>query len=132
MKKQREIRFRAWDEAGRKMIVQNDYDAYDKHMTWQGAVYEKGRLLPYTLLQFTGIKDRKGKEIYEGDIVRLDSWDPSIYQIAFDRGAFYIANADRHEVGDIKYVEQCEVLGNIYENPELLTPSKRLRDVGLV
>jgi uncharacterized phage protein (TIGR01671 family) len=72
------------------------------------------------VMQFTGLLDKNGVEIYEGDIIRLEHWGPSIYKIDFDRGAFYIAKSDREEVGDIKYAEKCEVIGNIYENPELL------------
>jgi len=69
---------------------------------------------------YTGLRDKNGVEIYEGDIIRLDSWEPSVYKIDFDRGAFYIAKADGEEVGDIKYAERAEVIGNTYENPELL------------
>lgn len=78
------------------------------------------RFADVELMQFTGLHDKNGEEIYKGDIIKLEGWSPSIYMIDFDRGAFYIAKADRHEVADIKYAEECEVIGNIYENPELL------------
>lgn len=72
------------------------------------------------LVQFSGIKDIGGRAIYVGDILELPQWRPSLYVIDFDRGGFYIAQKNREEVGDIKYAELGEVIGNIYENPEIL------------
>ncbi|MFX1588988.1 MAG: YopX family protein [Promethearchaeota archaeon] len=76
----------------------------------------------YELSQFTGLKDKKGKEIYEGDIVQWeDSRNNDMYSgdiiysnepVEFKGGAFYpICTMDEKEF---------EIIGNIYENPELL------------
>ena len=78
-----------------------------------------------TICQYTGLKDKNGKEIYEGDIVHLDAWSPYAMQIIFLEGAFCLADKDGHYLGDIHYihhaeVEQCTILGNIHDNPELL------------
>lgn len=78
-----------------------------------------------TVGQFTGLIDKNGKEIYEGDIVHLDSWTPDEMQIKFIEAAFCLADENGEYLGDIHYIQhaqvnQCTVLGNIHDNPELL------------
>jgi uncharacterized phage protein (TIGR01671 family) len=80
---------------------------------------------PETVGQFTGIYDKEGKMVYEGDIVHLDAWEPYAMQVKFIEGAFALADNDGRYLGDIHYinhagVNQCTILGNIHDNPELL------------
>jgi uncharacterized phage protein (TIGR01671 family) len=73
------------------------------------------------LMQFTGLLDKNGKEIYEGDVVKLDSWNPSVCEVVFNRGGFcFRFTKDDGYYPDGKYLEEGEVIGNIYQNPELL------------
>ena len=70
-----------------------------------------------TIVQYTGLKDKKGKKIFEGDIVRVVS-SGEIAVVKWDEieSRFYF---DAEEYG-ICIVSKAEVLGNIYDNPELL------------
>jgi uncharacterized phage protein (TIGR01671 family) len=74
------------------------------------------------LMQYTGLKDKNGKEIWEGDVVRV-KWG-GIGDVVFEDGGF----VSRGESGRVKYpvcesdvaARELEVIGNIYENPELV------------
>ena len=67
--------------------------------------------------QYTGLKDKNGKEIYEGDIAKGGE---VIYQVGFNLGTFELQK-DKKAVGIglVDTEESLEVIGNIYENPEL-------------
>ncbi len=74
------------------------------------------------LMQYTGLVDKNGKEIYEGDIVKGDAgiciieWN----EVDTDR-SWELAVGFRISFGMTSQSSKCEVIGNIYENPELLT-----------
>ena len=81
---------------------------------------------PKTLDQYTGLKDKDGKEIYEGDVVRI--WaDPKDYNgykghnyigvVEWDEFILGFILSDGHGLKDFEFIE---IVGNIYENPELL------------
>ena len=103
-------------------------DLRPKYIENKSIIYNHGvgfEVLSGTVGQFTGLYDKNGTEIYEDDIVHLDSWSPEYMKIAFIEGAFCLADKDGNFLGDIHYIQhagvnQCEVVGNIYDNPELL------------
>lgn len=80
-----------------------------------------------TVGQLTGLKDKQGRDIYEGDIVRWDK-DGKLYVVEFRSGMSYasVEPCNRHVYGGFPLwclcVEEqhCAIVGNIYDNPELL------------
>lgn len=83
--------------------------------------YEKNK--NYKIMQYTGLHDKNGTEIYEGDIVRthyIGGIGVENDEVIFDRGCFCVNySEDYHPL--LNEVNHCsEVIGNIYENPELL------------
>jgi len=134
----REIKFKVWDTQEKEFLITPKVEFVHHEKSWGNEFYleiaedwdsEDYDPMRYIFLQSTGLKDKNGKEIYEGDVVKLDSWNPSNMQIVFLEGAFCLANNAGEYVGDIHYIhhagiEQAEVIGNIYENSNLLIEKK--------
>ena len=81
--------------------------------------------VPETVGQYIGLKDRNEKKIFEGDIVKIPSFIPSIMVIGFIEGAFCLVDKNGDFVADIHYIHHAgvndsEVIGNIYDNPEMI------------
>jgi uncharacterized phage protein (TIGR01671 family) len=73
------------------------------------------------LMQFTGLKDKNGREIYEGDIVAhaIEGYTTPLSVVEFKDGMFVFTDSE-YSTELIESLDYCEVIGNIYENPELL------------
>lgn len=93
--------------------------------------------IPFAINQYTGLKDKNDKEIYEGDVVRWSDGDyeapgnPRIAEVRFaPELCFYAFNVGGgHKFGFSNFIytdteKHLEVIGNIYENPELASPPK--------
>jgi len=131
----REIKFRAWDKEDKEM-------SNDGFLDLKGEDFDYNR---FELMQFTGLKDKNGKEIFEGDIVQVGEGE-HITQIeirfgvgTFDSGTYefigfygvylkvgfgggYSKGSLCEDLDEItkNNMERFEVIGNIYENPELI------------
>lgn len=75
-----------------------------------------------TIGQYTGLHDKNGKEIYEGDIVKIKYRDEDIGKVIYEHNGFSIDVTNMNKnYGRVSFVDNfIEVIGNIYENPELL------------
>jgi len=120
----REIKFRAWDKAIKKIINNINLLNIDFGIFFYGNIDEYIELVECKIMQYTGLKDKNGKEIYEGDIIKAIDYSPQNYQIKFIEGGFCATNKNLIPI-DINHFYPStgcivEIIGNIYENPELL------------
>ena len=113
----REIKFRAWDKTFKKMcaVAEIEFMEGDKPFIIVNFLRLEGKACD--LMQYTGLKDKNGEEIYEGDVAKgiLDG-DTHVWEVSWAE--------DRETLGwsitpqDVE--NGLEVIGNIYENPDLL------------
>lgn len=142
----REIKFRVWDNQSKCWCGESSHDwvgsgignigTYDKQpwicMTLGGKIMHNDNMggfvdndqSIYILQQYTGLKDKNGVEIYEGDILKCKTFDGW-----FDKVGYYYNREVKHvtacsgesEISGFLYIPvEREVVGNIFENPELL------------
>jgi uncharacterized phage protein (TIGR01671 family) len=134
----REIKFRLWDKSSKKMcypnITRETWYFDDEYNSIHFPLNVIG-FMPFkesndaVLLQYTGLKEKNKKEIYEGDIVKVFPFTgcyhivkPTLFEIKFENAKF-IAEGINHGISQVHldyYSNHCEIIGSIYENPELL------------
>lgn len=128
----REIKFRAWDKEEKKMYQCVIIGCTQKDR-WNPLIYTDNHIInslenDYELMQYTGLKDKYGKELYEGDIVKVEMEEyeyPKGYvgveynaKVYFKKGAFYLGDKPLKDFLDCNI--DIKVIGNIYENSGLL------------
>ena len=125
----REIKFRCWDTENKQMLKVQELDFedtfYGGRLSIRADMYnDYFDIEDMILMQYTGLKDKNGKEIYEGDIVKVftnKEW--RIGKIIYEHSGFTIDVTDNKnlEYGRTSIIESLtEVIGNIYDNPKLL------------
>lgn len=111
---QREIKFRAWDTLNGVME--------QMHAIEYLARTETRNQKRFILMQFTGLLDKNGKEVFEGDILQYGPWKEQIVW----HGSFWGLKWRNLSPYPLYLMEatQWEIIGNIYENPDLLPAHK--------
>lgn len=121
----RDIKLRVWSEKNKKMLE------IQKHS------FKTGLSMPYgsnmeryfgNLMRYTGLKDKNGKDIYEGDIVSFYNDEEYKFKstnalVIYDSAAFMLEHKKlgKEYLGEMDIENMCiKIIGNIYENPELL------------
>lgn len=124
----REIKFRAWDDLHNKMYPVSDIEWDTDGRMWVTADDGKNGIELIDdeahLMQYTGLKDKNGREIYEGDVLdiglRNQDGKPVIAPVSYETyAAGYVLDNGGNGIWQ-RLTEDCEVIGNIFENPELL------------
>jgi len=118
----REFEFRAWLTKYNKMVNIYSWNIWQEYFMCRE--YDSEFYLEETpIMQYTGLKDTWEKEIYEGDIL-FESFGEKYYKVIFENGSFraeFKGDFEEYSFDLIDVVAQgCEVVGNIYENPELI------------
>jgi len=135
----REIKFRAWSEKDERMYYDIEEISFDTEIGIVVGYSDRaenyfppsgyGPITSYVqnviLLQYTGLKDKNGEEIYEGDIIHIldpnaisQGWDIDV-RWSDSYGQWYLLEGTL-DLALFEEADNCEVVGNIYENPNLL------------
>jgi len=119
----RKIKFRVWDVEAKRMIGA-------KQTPLAAAVWTQTEPDDFVLMQYTGLKDVAGKEIFEGDLIshNQDAQRVDVYKIQWDEfEQFHARDVDPKRQQNVleywwlgKFWKQICIVGNVHENPELL------------
>ena len=123
----REIKFRAWDKENEKMMKVSSLHLENKEIS----VKENGTFRLFRmqdLMQFTGVKDKNGKEIYENDLISCNKYKNIV--VFFENGCFKVKYS-KNDTTNVTctldtFLEKykCKISGNVYENKNLLEENK--------
>ena len=121
----REIKFRVYDKDSKNMYNQDDFILTFDTVGEDIYLSKNDEVIPlysYELMQYTGLKDKNGKEIYDGDIVKLystetDKLGSENYTITYTKDAEWALDDSYLLSRKYKY---CEIIGNVYEDKSLL------------
>ncbi len=113
----REVKFRLWNNIQDKMLPHKDIDF---NFLFDGDDHND-----FNLMQYTGLKDKNGKEIYEGDVVAEENKDSedNIYVCEFDNTDakfIFCSPLDGEALEENNFASDLKIIGNIYSSPELL------------
>ena len=122
------LKFRAWDKVNKEMLKIDIIDFYSEEIM----VLEDDSTMNFSdvvLMQSTGLFDKNGKEIFEGDIVRNTHTGSvgRVHWCVHNTGFFYYVEKDKKDYTVFRAKYNLEVIGNIYENKELIQNEIQMR-----
>lgn len=124
----REIRFRAWDNVNKRMgYFESGFGWNDEYELWYLKAKDEQDICDVPceenieLMQFTGLKDRKGKDIYQGDILQQKKMSGQRFKVYWNPDGKWWLEEIPYKIGDElwRWAQVTEVIGNIFEHPEL-------------
>lgn len=120
----REIKFRVWDNHNQIWLKESELTLKCK----TGSVKNKfsmGEIGGVTICQFTGLKDNKGKDLFEGDYIKIQ-WhfndEETVELVTWDNVFSFYKYGNNPICELVEQDNKFEIIGNIYENPNLLNP----------
>ena len=123
-------KFRAWDKELQTMLDVSLIDFKKSVLIGEHWEFGETNFINFDeieLMQSTGLKDKNGKEIFEGDILKSNKYTTSVF---YERGAYCVKFSRTPNttvtMNVISFIEKykTKIIGNIYENPELLEDNK--------
>ena len=130
-------RYRAWDKIHKTMYEVDDVMSIDfgkSEISVKTLFFERTNYYKFddiVLMQSTGLRDKNGKEIFEGDILRVTNLSSWLEVVSFNEDkATFVSKETKRKVEETPLYDlfntdifEVEIIGNIYENPELLEVS---------
>ena len=120
---------KTWEEMGRIIFIRYKKSGEIFHLSFRRYIYKENiygglvKLDEIELMQSTGLVDKNGKEIFEGDIVKMSKdvySEPTYYEVVRHYGGGYRLESKQHGCELWLRHTDCEVVGNVYENQEYL------------
>lgn len=123
-------RFRAWDKKYKEMVQVDALVFYEQIIkaTYKNGNVVKEDLKNYVLMQSTGLRDKNGKEIFEGDILKVTNLSSWLEVVSFNEDkAMFVSKETKRKVEETPLYDlfntdifEVEIIGNIWEDGELL------------